>query len=436
MVRLILAIWVAKIIGFLTRAFKVGGGSAAPGLYALKFDPDLIHKLASQIPQNVVITGTNGKTTTARILNHLVRSQKVKTLRNSTGSNLERGIASALLSKVNLFGQINEAEIGIWELDEAAFNSVVLKLKPQLIVFLNAFRDQLDRYGEVDSVKNKWRESLLKINWNSHLIINEGDYNVATLAELSDENKHLTSSFFKIRGHNMFQEGSIVDPLQSDRADFEGKVVKKLGLSGNEVELLHPGGKLLLTLGVPGVYQIYNLLAAFSVYYALNLPLDPVQEAISDFKPAFGRVEEVIISGVKSLIFLIKNPAGANTVFETISEELTQDDVLLAVLNDNFADGKDVSWIWDAEFEQLTNNNRKFTVITSGQRAYDLALRFKYAELSTDRLEINMDLERALDLVLERKPSRLFILPTYTALLELQKILEKRGVKDHYWKDE
>ena len=202
MFRLFLAIWVARVISFLTTTFKIGGGSAAPGYYALKIDPDLVQKLAPQIPHTIVITGTNGKTTTARLLNHLVSAQKINTLRNGTGSNLERGIASALLSKVNLFGKIKDVEIGIWELDEAAFNSVLPKLRPELIVFLNAFRDQLDRYGEVDSVKRKWEETLRKVDWNSHLLINEGDYTVATLEMMTDENPRLTSSFFKVRGHS------------------------------------------------------------------------------------------------------------------------------------------------------------------------------------------------------------------------------------------
>ncbi len=435
MIRLLIAIWIGKLIAFLTKFLRYGGGSAAPGLYSLKFDPDLVHKLAAQIPQNIVITGTNGKTTTARLLNHLVTAQKIKTLRNSTGSNLERGIASALVSKANLFGKIQDVEIGIWELDEAAFNLVLPKIKPELIVFLNAFRDQLDRYGEVDSVKKKWEESLRKVSWNSHLLINEGDYTVASLAELTDENTRLTASFFKIRGHSMFQEATIVDPLHSDRADFEGKIIKNMGLKGNDVEILYPGGKLNLNMPVPGIYQIYNLLAAFSVYYALNLSLESIDENLRQFKPAFGRVEEVIIEGIQSFIFLIKNPAGANNVFETIAGEIGDGDILLAGLNDNFADGKDVSWIWDAEFEQLQAVGGKSKIVCSGIRSFDLALRFKYSVIDEDNIVVEQDLDKALDLVIKLKPKRIFILPTYTVLLQLQKILADRGVKEHYWKD-
>jgi UDP-N-acetylmuramyl tripeptide synthase len=448
MFKLLFAIWLAKIISFLTTTLKIGGGSAAPGYYALKFAPDLITHLAKQIPHNIVITGTNGKTTTARLLNHLITAQNTNTLRNSTGSNLERGIASALLSKVDIFGNIKNVEIGIWELDEAAFNTVLFKLKPELIVFLNAFRDQLDRYGEVDTVKRKWEETLRKVDWNSHLVINEGDYTIATLERLTDENPKLTSSFFKVRGHKMFSESEsqTIDPLGVDKADFEGRVTQKLGLKGNEVEISYPGGKMLLHFHIPGVYQIYNLLAAFSVYYALNFDLKPVAEKLKTFKPAFGRVEEVSIKGTESMIFLIKNPTGANNVFETISAELKEGDLILAALNDNFADGKDVSWIWDAEFEQLSQKEKvknqkqdsgqaRMTVMCSGIRAFDIALRFKYAGFAKESITTEKDLTLALNKALAQKPNRLFILPTYTALLELQSILAKLGVKKHYWKE-
>lgn len=435
MFRLLLAIWVAKIISFLTQTFKIGGGTAAPGLYALKIEPNLVKKLSKQIPQNIVITGTNGKTTTARILNHLITSHNSKTLRNATGSNLERGIASALLSKASFTGKLSGVDIGVWELDEAAFNSVVFKLKPELVVFLNAFRDQLDRYGEVDSVRIKWWNSLLKFSWNCHLLINEGDPTVATLEEVTNENTRLTASFFKLRGHKNFAEATLKDPLNSDRADFEAKIIKNKGLHGSEVEILYPGGRFLMHFKVPGTYQIYNLLAAFSVYYALNLPIDRIEECLKDFQPAFGRVEELEIKGIASYIFLIKNPAGANNVFETIASEIKSDDLLLVALNDNFADGKDVSWIWDAEWEKFRIQNSEFRTICSGIRAYDMATRLKYASFEPDMLDIYLNQDEAVNMAISAKPKRLFILPTYTALLGLQKQLADMGVKRHYWKE-
>ena len=168
--RLFLAILIGKIIIKLTRFLKLGGGSAAPGLYALKIDPRLVEKLVKKIPQNIVITGTNGKTTTARMLAHLAKEAGLKVIRNHTGSNLERGIASVLITHYQL--PTTNYQLGIWELDEAAFNTVVLKIKPDIIIFLNVSRDQLDRYGEVDKVVNDWCNTLSKIDPKTTILIN------------------------------------------------------------------------------------------------------------------------------------------------------------------------------------------------------------------------------------------------------------------------
>src|ERR1035437_6873439 len=156
--RVFFAILLGKAIFKISRFLKLGGGSAAPGLWALKLYPDLVEELVKKIPTNIIITGTNGKTTTARMLSHFAKSSGLKVIRNHTGSNLERGIASTLIS------HNTPADIGIWELDEAIFNTIGPKINPDIIVFLNVFRDQLDRYGEVNSVVNNWAQTLKKIN--------------------------------------------------------------------------------------------------------------------------------------------------------------------------------------------------------------------------------------------------------------------------------
>jgi lipid II isoglutaminyl synthase (glutamine-hydrolysing) len=433
MIKLLLAIWVGKFIYFLTRTIKFGGGSAAPGYYALKIEPKLVELLSKQIPQNIAITGTNGKTTTARILNHLVKSQGLKTLRNSTGSNLERGIASALIKKTSLFGDIRGIDLGIWELDEAAFNKTVFQIKPQIMVFLNAFRDQLDRYGEVDTVVNKWKDALLKISWNPKVVINGNDPNTLSLAGI----KGLNDCLFIIKGHHSFGETSGKKLGKEVKGDIETRITKLRGLEGTDISVKFPTGEeVQLKFNTPGVYHVYDLVAASGVYYHLNLPIKQINSHLSDFTPAFGRVEKVNISGKDGFIFLIKNPAGATLVFETLEPEIKKDDRILMALNDNFADGKDVSWIWDAGFEQLGLSGKNAEVVVSGTRAQDLAVRLKYAELSSDNIEVKNSLEEALNSAVSNLKGRLFILPTYTALLELQNILAKRGHKAHYWKEE
>ena len=175
-----LAILAGKSIFFLSRFLGLGGGFAAPGLYALKIDPNFINNLTSQIPKQIIITGTNGKTTTSGMLACLFKNSGVKVLRNKTGSNLERGIASTLIIHCSLLGSIRE-EVAVWEVDEAAFNSVVLKIQPEIVVILNVYRDQLDRYGEIDKIVNNWCNTLSKLDPKTHVLINQDDKNLVKL---------------------------------------------------------------------------------------------------------------------------------------------------------------------------------------------------------------------------------------------------------------
>lgn len=436
MLRLFLAILTGKIIFALTRLLKIGGGSAAPGLYALKIDPELVSKLASQIPQNIVITGTNGKTTTARLLSHFLSSQKLKIIRNSTGSNLERGIASSLVAKTSVFGKIKDVDLGIWELDEAAFNKTVFKIKPNIVVFLNAYRDQLDRYGEVDTVTNNWREALNQVDWKPTVLANEGELNTAWITSYEE----MPTFGFRVKKHFVIDEKNFdfnepKKKMEHFKDNFTAEVVKNKGLNGTDLRLNFQGKELKVSFGLPGIYQVYDLLAAASVFYLLNQPIEQIQEGLKGYRAAFGRIEKVKLGETEAIICLIKNPAGANSVFETVSPELKTSDRMLIALNDNFADGTDVSWIWDANFEQLAKGNKQLTIICSGTRAEDMALRLKYAGVDEKNLTIVKDLPQALKQARKDLKGRLFILPTYTALLELQKNLAKLGVKSNYWKE-
>lgn len=429
--RLIPAIFLAKAINFFIRVLKIGGGSAAPGLYSLKIEPQLISKLASQIDTNIIITGTNGKTTTARLLSHFARNSNLNVIQNATGSNLARGVASALVSKSGISGKLGNADLGIWELDEAAFNSVVFQVKPQIIVFLNVFRDQLDRYGEVDSVVKKWHSSLDKIDWDPVILVNGGDDNTLGLSDIPG----LNFNEFRVKNHQINLEGKKEAVLVKHNDKFLAEILKNRGLSGFKVLIEYPEGKIKVDFNVAGIYHVYDLLAAFSCLYLLNLPFDNINKHLRDFRPAFGRVEKIKLGNKEGYIFLIKNPAGATAVFETISPEIQKNDTLLMVLNDKFADGTDVSWIWDAEFEKLSVVSSQLSVICSGTRAYDLAVRLKYAGVSPKLIKVISDVEAAFSGGLSIDDGRLFILPTYTALLELQQILVKKGIKKHYWKE-
>lgn len=429
MIKSFLALLIGKLISFLTKFLKAGGGSAAPGLYALKADPLLIQRLASQIPTNIIVTGTNGKTTTARLLHHFLTKQGIKTIRNGTGSNLERGIASALLAKASFWGQIKNIDVGIWEVDEAAFNTLGSKLKPDVIVFLNAFRDQLDRYGEVDSVVKKWQNTLDGLNKTCVLLINGDDTGTAGLTSPDA----CTVEYFGIKGEKIVGEKATKKAEHS--LTIQAEDISLNGIAGSNFKLKTPEMSLPVKLPLPGLYQVYNFLAAASVYRSLNMPLDKKIFDLSDFKNAFGRVEEINYKGQIGYILLIKNPVGATSVFETIREEISSKDFLLMALNDNFADGTDVSWIWDAEFERFKNQDTGFKIICSGSRAYDLALRVKYAGFEEDRIIVEQNIDKAFEESFKAAQGKVYILPTYTALLELQKLLEHKKIKKHYWKE-
>ncbi len=442
--RKVLAILTGKVISLLSRTLKLGGGSAAPGLYALKIDPDLVEKLAGKVPQNIVITGTNGKTTTARMLAHFAKNAGFKVIRNHTGSNLERGIASTLISHFTL--SPSPFTLGIWELDEAAFNTVAPKLNPDIVIFLNVFRDQLDRYGEIDTVVKNWAETLKKLPKEILVLVNGDDANTAKLK----------SSFagkvyqFGVKDYKIVGE-SVKHLKESENLDFEAKNVKLNGLNGSIFQLTINDKRLTINLPLPGVYHIYDALAALACASLLNLPIHRLTDILTHFQPAFGRVEKLPFG----YILLIKNPAGATQVFQTIAPQIKPGDSMLLALNDNLADGTDVSWIWDAEFERLSLRAtakqsrlpRHFVprndVVVSGTRAYDLANRLKYAGFDPKQTRVEQDLKKALTESrkgLKSLPAgrqgRLFILPTYTAMLELQSILAKSGIKKRYWEEE
>jgi UDP-N-acetylmuramyl tripeptide synthase len=442
-VRKLLAIALGKLILKMTQTLGYGGGSAAPGYYALKIYPQLVSDLASKLPKTVIITGTNGKTTTARMLAYFAENQGLKVLRNATGSNLERGVASTLIGSINVLDlllgrKLQNYDLAIWELDEAAFNQVGPYLDPKIIVFLNVFRDQLDRYGEVDTVVKKWCQILPKFNKNTQILINGDDHNLLQLKKnFSGQIATFGVKDYKIEGEKVIRQA------EQEALTFEAKEVKAEGLDKTSFKLIHNHKQTEVDLPLPGVYHIYNFLAAFGCVQNLGLPTETVFNNLDKFSPAFGRVEKIEFKSGgqdhQGYIFLIKNPAGATQVFQTIKNEIKDNDHLLFALNDNFADGKDVSWIWDANFELIQNLSRTklkdFKIYISGTRAEDLAVRLKYAGFSQKSIKVEESLFKALEEAKKdlKNQGRLFILPTYTALLELQKILAKTKIKKHYW---
>lgn len=450
-IRLLMAILIGKTISFILK-LKGGGATAAPGLYALKIDRNLVKKLSRKIKDgSIVISGTNGKTTTARILSGIA-SENHEIIHNRQGSNLLRGVASTLIKHSSLKGNIY-SDLAIWEADEAALPEIIDQTSPKTIVLLNLFRDQLDRYGEVEAIRTKWSKSISSLPTTINLILNADDPN-ASFVEKSFKGKPI---YFGVEEKKLdlpavenvadvrfcLNCGTKLnyDPIYSahlghwscpncnynrHKPSISASNLRFSPDLSSAIKLTVNSSRFTVRYKLPGFYNVYNVLAAASVAFTSGVNTKHVVKSIETFQPAFGRFQKLTLKGKKAVIFLIKNPAGANEVIRTIS--LQKNSHLLAILNDNIADGRDVSWIWDTNWEVLKD---KFnTIVTSGTRAYDLALRLKYAGMNNidTHEDINNSLENSLA-QLDTKDT-LLILPTYTAMLQLQKILGEKWHKD------
>lgn len=448
--KLYLALVTGKLINFSLKIVG-SGATAAPGLYALKVDPNLVKKLSKLIEgKTVLISGTNGKTTTARLLSNIL-STKYKIIHNRQGSNLLRGIASTLISHASWAGNLKH-ELAIWEVDEATLPEAISNLSPKVIVLLNLFRDQLDRYGEVDSVRAIWQKVLSSLPKETTLILNADDPGICILQK-SFKGKVV---FFGVNDKvlNLPQVESIADvkhcpncqkPLsfstilsahlghyQCSNCDFRrlypqfsAQNLKFNNDFSTSAELKNDKWSVKIKYNLPGLYNVYNILAATTATRVLNIKKEEVIKKIQEFSAAFGRFQKISIRGKEIIIFLIKNPAGANEVLRTISgKDKIQ---LLAILNDKIADGKDVSWIWDTNWEIL--KGRTNSTFVSGTRSWDLALRLKYAGFSLNKNNIHRDINYSMQNFIKNtnNKSTLVILPTYSSLLEVQRTLHKLG---------
>lgn len=448
--RLLFAILVGKTIALLAK-LKGSGATAAPGLYALKIDPDLVKKLTKKLQYgSIVISGTNGKTTTSRLTANIL-STKFKIIHNRQGSNLLRGIASTLLFHTSFFGKVS-GNLGIWEVDEGTLPQAIKHTNPKTIALLDLFRDQLDRYGEVDTVRAKWQKALTTLPFSTTLILNADDPGVSFLAKsfsgkaryFGVEDKKLDlveiTNVADIRhclncGANLNYSALLTAHMghyQCPTCDFKRPKpqVSASNLKFNKdfstsADLSLFTSHLSLSYNLPGLYNVYNILAASAVCDSLNIDHTKIAEKIESFSAAFGRFQSIKIGSKSVLIFLIKNPAGANEVIRTIAtvEKIS----LLAVLNDNIADGRDVSWIWDTNWEVITQKIKQISV--AGTRAWDLATRLKYAGLKLSKNDVYENINYSVKQSVNKLSNNntLIILPTYTALLEIQKLISKLG---------
>ena len=442
---------VARAAGRLSRFAGTGGGTTIPGKLLWRLDPGAVDRLAERLPLgSAVISATNGKTTTAAMTAGILRG-RVRLAHNGSGANLVSGVASALLDA-------DGAELGLFEADEAALPEVLARVRPRAVCLGNLFRDQLDRYGELEHVAARWRESVVRLAPGSGLIVNADDPLLGELARdragavtfgVNDSSvsrpslQHAADSKYCVRcGTPYVYAAAYVGHLGDYRCPACGHARPELqviasaielhGLKSVAFELGLPEGSRRVELSVPGLYNVYNAIAAAALARSLGASLEEIATGLGEFSAAFGRFERIAIGDRRLLTLLIKNPAGANEAVRTIVDGGTPSLAVIA-LNDGIADGRDVSWIWDVDFEPLLGGTE--TLVATGERAAELALRFAYGGLGRDHIAVEPDLGRALDTALALVPPgrELVALPTYTAMLALRRIVAERGYVRHYW---
>jgi UDP-N-acetylmuramyl tripeptide synthase len=444
-------ILLARAAAGLSRVVGAGGGTTVPGKLLWKLDPSAVDRLAARLPRgSAVISATNGKTTTAAMVARVL-APSARLAHNRSGANLVSGVASALLAA-------RDAELGLFEVDEAALPEVARRLQPRAVSLGNLFRDQLDRYGELELLAERWRSTVRELPAEAALVVNGDDPQVGDLARerpgstvfgLDDprhgsaELQHAADSKWCVRcGTPYSYAAAYIGHLGDYRCPACGHARPPLDVLAREIELnglesasfalVTPEGERRVELGLPGLYNVYNALAAASLARVLGASTDAIQEGLQGFSAAFGRFERIAMGERSLLVLLIKNPAGANEVVRTLVSG-GPPRLLLVALNDEIADGRDVSWIWDVDFEPLLGGLER--LIASGERAAELALRFKYAGLPAEAIEVVPSLEEALDRGLELTPQdeELVALPTYTAMLGLRDLVARRGFVKPYW---
>jgi UDP-N-acetylmuramyl tripeptide synthase len=440
----------ARGVGAVSRAAGRGGGTTLPGKLLWKLDPGAVDALAARLPAGVaLVSGTNGKTTTTAMAARILGGDH-RLAWNRAGANLLSGVASALLAA-------DGAELGLLEVDEAALPEAIERTRPRAILLTNLFRDQLDRYGELEVVAERWRAAVERLPDETVLVVNADDPVVADLADgraravrfgLDDARharpslQHAADSKYCLRcGAPYVYEAAYVGHLGDYRCDACGHArprldvvavdVDHVGMHGSRFRVVSAEGEIDVDLALPGLYNVYNALGASALALALATPAAALGAGLEGFSAAFGRFERIPAGGKRIVMLLIKNPAGANEALRTLETGVPP--VLVIALNDAIADGRDVSWIWDVDFEPILPHVER--VVASGERAAELALRLVYGGFPEDRLEVVPGLEAALDRGLElvEAGTELVVLPTYTAMLALRGVLVERGLVRPYW---
>jgi lipid II isoglutaminyl synthase (glutamine-hydrolysing) len=458
--RLAASVAAGKTVTQLSRRLGAGAGSNFPGKVVLRLHPGAPEEMASFLSGGcVLVSGTNGKTTTSNLLAGMMRAGGMHPVHNRVGANLMTGITAALAQASDRKGRPH-GDIGLFEVDEATLPIAVKRLRPHLVIVTNLFRDQLDRYGELESLSRKMDAALSDLEADASVLLNADDSLVASLGRECPANIY----YYGIEYEGVAEAGlrhaadskhcrDCGSPLRFEAnyfghmgkyscpgcgatrppVDFAATHIELSGTAGSQVSLATPLWQTELFLGLPGLYNVHNLLAACGGAQLLGLGTEAVRQGVEGYSTAFGRGERIPVDGRTLFLVLSKNPTGFNEVIRTLKDEGSGLAVLTA-LNDRIADGRDVSWIWDVDFEELAPLAR--SLVATGTRARDIALRMKYAGLDPSAIRVEPDLKDALRAALDGagKGETVYALTTYTATLDLRRLLTRMGAAPGLWK--
>lgn len=457
--KVIPGLFVGKFCITFSRYFNFGG-STLPGKLASCISPHLLSILASQLKEgSILITGTNGKTTTAYLLAGILSRAGKKVIHNRTGANLIFGVTTPFIAESTYVGKI-KADVGVLEVDEASMPAVASQLPVKGVIVTNLFPDQLDRFGELQYTLDLIARGIDSLDKNSFILLNADDplvsslkkdvrtiyYGIDDVKGASGLNGHASDIKMCYRCGNKYEYihthfahlGIYKCPgcgLSRPRPQYS--IISRFNKPNNntEVAIKIPGSLFRIPVKIPGFYNLYNVLAAVSCALELGVKKNVIKSSLQDFTAAFGRMELLDIGGKKIYLILIKNPTGANEVLRTLMEEDIETSLIFAI-NDRYADGTDVSWLWDADFELLADPHNKIRFIfCSGTRGEDMAVRLKYAGIDTKLIKYEKDMRKAFIEGLNQTPKGgvLQLMLTYTALLELRKIINEMGYGSKFW---
>jgi lipid II isoglutaminyl synthase (glutamine-hydrolysing) len=455
--RLGAAVLAGKLTATASRGLRRGGGTTIPGDVALAIDPRVLAKLGAALPRgSALVTGTNGKTTTTGLVAAALEAAGERVLTNPSGANLVFGLVAAAVAQARPLGGAR-ADRAVFEVDELSLERAVLELRPRLAVVLNLLRDQLDRSGELETTARRIGDGLRRLPQGAGVVANADDPLVVAQCEgidgvvyvgidadeqLLDGVPHAADARSCPRCRAALHFDRVVlahcGSYRCTRCDFArprtAVAVRRITAASLDSQRLELDDGTVLDAAVGGVYNAYNLVAAYAAATTLGVPATTVAAAVARFRPRFGRMERLRLHDRELRMLLAKNPAGLDVVLRTADELGATHNYLIAI-NDLVADGRDVSWLWDVDFERLARSSHRPHVVASGRRAHDLAVRLKYAGMPADRVTVEPDPEAALRLLASRAVpgEEAVVVPTYTAMLELRAVAQRAGAVGAFW---